>query len=261
MELNLRGRGVVITGGSRGIGLACARVFLDEGARVALVARDAKRLEAARAELKSEEDRLRVFAADLSLPGAARAAMEAAAHWLGEVEVLVNSAGAAKRHRPEELTPELYRRAMDAKFFTYINAIDAVIEAMSARGRGVIVNIIGAGGKSASVGHIAGGAANAALMLVTAGLASVYARKGLRVVGLNPGRTETPRTSESLALEAASKGLSVEEVAGQALAQIPLGRFAKPEEVARMAAFLASDAASYVTGSTIPMDGGAAPII
>ena len=98
-------------------------------------------------------------------------------------------------------------------------------------------------------------------MLVTAGLATAYAPKGLRIVGINPGRTETPRTVESLTLEGRRNGVDYREMARRAAARIPMGRFARPEEVAKMAAFLASDAAGYVTGCTIPMDGAAAPII
>ncbi|MGO8693081.1 MAG: SDR family oxidoreductase [Rectinemataceae bacterium] len=261
MQLNLSGRSVIVAGGSRGIGLACARAFLEEGCRVVLIARDPTRLEAARTDLAAGADRLMTRAADLVDPAAAAAAVAAAEERFGPVDILVNSAGAAGRCSPEELSPDAYRRAMDAKYFTYINAMDAVVKGMAARARGVIVNIIGSGGKTASVTHIAGGAANAALMLVTAGLATAYAPKGLRIVGINPGRTETPRTVESLTLEGRRNGVDYREMARRAAARIPMGRFARPEEVAKMAAFLASDAAGYVTGCTIPMDGAAAPII
>jgi NAD(P)-dependent dehydrogenase (short-subunit alcohol dehydrogenase family) len=261
MQLNLSGRAVVVTGGSRGLGLACARLFLEEGCRVALVGRDADRLKRACAELSRSGDRLMFHAADLADPAAAAGSIAAAEERFGPTEVLVNSAGAARRCSPEELSPSAYRLAMDAKYFTYVNAIDAAIKGMASRARGVIVNIIGSGGKTASPSHIAGGAANAALMLVTAGLAVAYAPRGLRVVAINPGRSLTTRTEEGLAVEARSKGISVEEAGRRALAGIPLGRFAKPEEVARMVVFLASDAASYLTACTIPLDGGTAPTI
>jgi NAD(P)-dependent dehydrogenase (short-subunit alcohol dehydrogenase family) len=255
MQLNLSGRTVVVTGGSRGIGLACARVFLEEGCRVALIARDRTRLEGARGDLAVGADRLMTHAADLVDPAAAIAAIAVVEERFGFPDVLVNSAGAARRCDPRDLSTTVYRQAMDAKYFTYINAIDAVIAGMAARSQGVIVNIIGSGGKTASVTHIAGGAANAALMLVTAGLAAAYASQGLRIVGINPGRTATSRTDESLALEGRLTGKNVQEVTRRILAQIPMARFALPDDVARMAAFLASDAASYVTGCSIPMDG------
>ncbi len=117
---------------------------------------------------------------------------------LGRPDVLVNSAGAAKRYAPEELSPEAYRQAMDAKYFTYAHAIDAVISGMAERHRGSIVNIIGMGGKAASTLHIAGGSANAALMLTTVGLATAYAPMGVRVNAINPGLTQTSRVEEGL---------------------------------------------------------------
>jgi NAD(P)-dependent dehydrogenase (short-subunit alcohol dehydrogenase family) len=261
MELNLSGRTVVVTGGSRGIGFACAKIFLEEGCRVALIARDAGRLGSASRELGVADDRLLVRSADLSDPIAAASAIAAIEQSLGPIDVLVNSAGAAKRSGPDELSPAAYREAMDAKFFPYVNAIDPVLKGMVTRGAGVIVNVIGSGGKSAMPFHIAGGAANSALMLVTAGLGKAYAARGIRVVGLNPGRTLTDRVEEGLAVEARVGGVSVEEARRLAQAEIPLGRFARPEEIARMVVFVASDAASYLTGVTIAMDGAAVPVI
>jgi NAD(P)-dependent dehydrogenase (short-subunit alcohol dehydrogenase family) len=261
MDLNLAARTVVVTGGSRGIGLACARLFLDEGCRVALVSRDLRNLAAAQRELAAPEDRLLVYAANLADPAAAASAAQAVEGRFGPIDVLVNSAGAAQRSSPDELTSAVYRNAMDAKFFPYVNMIEPVLKTMAARGRGVIVNVIGSGGKTATPFHIAGGAANSALMLVTAGLGKAFAARGVRVVGLNPGRTLTGRVEEGLAVEARSSGLPIEEVRRLAQAEIPLGRFARPDEVGRMVVFLASDAASYVTATTIAMDGAASPVI
>ncbi len=261
MQTNLSGRTVIVTGGSKGIGLACARLFLDEGCKVALIARDPKGLQQARDSLGAGPDRLAIQAADLSVPAASVAAIAAVEDRFAPADVLVNSAGAAKRCGPDELSSAAYRAAMDAKYFSYVNAIDAVVKGMAARGRGVILNIIGSGGKTALPYHIAGGAANAALMLVTAGLAAYYAPRGVRVVGINPGRTLTARTEESLAVDARIQGIGFEEATRRALHGIPLGRFARPEEIATAAVFLASDAASYITGCTIPMDGAASPVI
>ncbi|MEA2832293.1 MAG: hypothetical protein QOG66_495, partial [Methylobacteriaceae bacterium] len=180
---------------------------------------------------------------------------------IGPIDILVNSAGAAKRTPPADLDPAAWRAAMDAKFFTYIHAIDPLIKRMAARERGVVVNVIGNGGKVASPTHIAGGAANAALMLATAGLANAYASRGVRVVGINPGLTNTDRVAEGLRAEARLSGTSPEEALKRALTRIPLGRMAEPEEIARLVAFLASSQASYVSGVTITMDGVTTPMI
>jgi NAD(P)-dependent dehydrogenase (short-subunit alcohol dehydrogenase family) len=150
---------------------------------------------------------------------------------------------------------------MDAKFFTYVHAIDPLIKRMAARQSGVIVNVIGNGGKVASPTHIAGGAANAALMLATAGLANAYASRGVRVVGINPGLTNTDRVDEGLRAEARLSGTSPEESLKRALGRIPFGRMAEPEEIARVVCFLASSQASYVSGVTITMDGVTTPMV
>lgn len=257
MELGLKGKGVVITGGSKGIGFACARAFLEEGARVGIVSRSRENVEQARAALPGVHG----IAADLSDAEAAAGAIAAMTADLGAIDVLVNSAGAAKRTPPDELSPQAYRAAMDAKYFSYVNAIDPVVKVMAERGSGVIVNVIGNGGKVASRVHIPGGAANAALMLVTAGLATAYAPRGVRVVAINPGGTETGRVAEGLAAEARVAGIDVEEARRASVARIPLGRMASPEEIANAVLFLASDKASYITGVSISMDGAANPVV
>ena len=177
------------------------------------------------------------------------------------LDVLVNSAGAARRTNADELTPAAWRAAMDAKYFSYVNVIDAVVKRMAARGRGAIVNVIGQGGKVPSPVHIAGGAANAALMLATAGLANAYAARGVRVVGVNPGQTRTDRVAEGLVAEAKRAGISEEEALKRTVAKIPLGRMAEPEEIADVVVFAASDRGRFLTGANITMDGGSSPTV
>jgi NAD(P)-dependent dehydrogenase (short-subunit alcohol dehydrogenase family) len=150
---------------------------------------------------------------------------------------------------------------MDAKFFSYIHPTDIVVKRMAARGRGAIVNIIGMGGKVAGAIHLPGGAANAALMLATVGLANAYAGKGVRVNAINPGHTLTDRVQEGLEAEARMTGHSLDALRKEAEARIPAGRSGTPEEVAQVAAFLASDRASYVNGALIPMDGASNPVL
>ena len=257
MDLNLNGVVVLVTGGSKGIGFACARAFAAEGARVAIVSRAQDNIDKALADLPGAFG----VAADLIDAAAAAAAIEKVEAALGPIGVLVNSAGAAKRTPPDELSPEVWRAAMDAKFFSYVNVIDPLIKRMAARGKGVIVNIIGSGGKIASPTHIAGGAANAALMLATAGLANASAARGVRVIGLNPGLTDTGRVAEGLQSTARLAGISVDEARRRGVEAIPMGRMAAPEEIATAALFLASDQASYMTGVNIGMDGAQYPSV
>jgi NAD(P)-dependent dehydrogenase (short-subunit alcohol dehydrogenase family) len=257
MDLGLSGKNALVTGGSKGIGLACAELFAGEGCRVGITSRDKTNLDAAAKRIEG----CFAHAADLTSAEEAARMIDATEREIGPIDILVNSAGAAKRTAPDDLDPAAWRAAMDAKFFTYIHAIDPVIKRMASRGSGIIVNVIGNGGKVASPTHIAGGAANAALMLATAGLANAYGSRGVRVVGINPGLTNTDRVAEGLRAEARLSGTSPEESLKRAVARIPLGRMAEPEEIARVVCFLASSQASYVSGVTISMDGVATPMV
>jgi NAD(P)-dependent dehydrogenase (short-subunit alcohol dehydrogenase family) len=248
---------VVITGGSKGIGLACAKQFVAEGARVVISSRTQAHIDEALAQLPGTVG----FSADLSDEHQAATLVAHVQQTFGHIDVLVNSAGAAKRTPLAELNPASWRTAMDAKFFSTINVVDPVVKLMAARGEGVIINIIGSGGKVAGPTHLAGGSANAALMLSTAGLGNAYASSGIRVLGINPGLTETGRVTSGMEAEALFAGISVTEALEKALQKIPMGRLAKPEEVADLVLFLASDKARYLTGTTITMDGAQTPMI
>ncbi len=261
MNLNLTGKVVLITGGSKGIGLACAKAFASEGAKVAIVSRDEKNLLDATNELKKQGFSVFTKAADLSNATDAQAAVAAVEAALGPLDILVNSAGGAKRVIPQDLNAQAWRTAMDAKFFTYINTMDAALKSMVSRRKGAIVNIIGTGGKVASAMHLPGGAANAALMLVSAGLANAWGSHGIRVNAINPGATYTDRVQNSLETESKLTGKSQEELLKINEARIPLGRYAKPEEVANSTLFRASESASYVTGALLTMDGGLMPMV
>ncbi len=265
MDLQLTGQHVLVTGASKGIGFSCARGFLQEGARVSLVSRSAESLQLAADQLQNElpdaVGRVAIFPADLQNAAAAQAALDAAEAAHGPVDVLINCAGAAKRTAPADLHPQAWHDAMQAKYFTYIHMMDPLVKRMGQRGRGVIINIVGAGGKVANPTHLAGGAANAALMLVSAGLAAAYASKGVRINAINPGPVLTERLRQRLDAEirlAETEGRPAPSDPGD---KLPLGRVANPEEIANVAVFLASPRASYVTGAIVAMDGAATPMV
>jgi len=256
MKLGLENKVVFITGGSKGLGLACARSFAAEGARVSIASRSQENLDQARQALAREGHEVVSVRADFCDPGEALAAAQQTEKLLGPIDILVNSAGAAKRRPWEKLDSEAWHQGMDSKYFTYVHAMDAIRPGMVERRRGSVVNIIGLGGKAASTMHLSGGAANAALMLVTAGWANALGKYGIRVNAVNPGNTLTDRLQEALRLDAQKQGISEAEALRRNEERVPLGRLAKPEEVAAVVVFLASEQASYVTGAIIPMDGG-----
>jgi NAD(P)-dependent dehydrogenase (short-subunit alcohol dehydrogenase family) len=263
MDLNLKDKHVLITGGSKGIGLACAAAFLQEGARVTLVARQAQTLDSAMRKLLEQTPSavVHVCAADLTDAGQAAGALAQALSLNGPVDVLVNSAGAAKRTPAPELTPQAWHDAMLSKFFSYIHMMDPTIKAMAARGQGAIVNVIGNGGKVASPMHLPGGSANAALMLATAGLANAYAGQGVRVNGVNPGSTLTERLDQAIETDARNSNIAKETALARMVEKLPLGRIAQPQEVANAVVFLSSSRASYINGVNLMMDGSLVPMI
>ena len=265
MDLQLAGKHVLVTGASKGIGYACALGFLQEGAHVSLVSRNEENLKTAAASLQQGQPeatwRIGFFAADLQDAAAAQGALDAAEAAHGPVDILVNCAGAAKRTAPADLQPQAWHDAMQAKYFTYIHMMDPLVKRMGQRGSGVIINIVGAGGKVANPTHLAGGAANAALMLVSAGLAAAYAGKGVRVNAINPGQVLTERMQARLDAAirlAITEGRPAPDPAGE---KLPLGRVAEPGEIANVAVFLASPRASYVTGAIVAMDGAVTPMV
>ena len=264
MDLGLKGEHVLITGGSQGIGFACAQAFVAQGARVTLVARNTETLAKARDQLISEgasADQVHTVAADLRDANAALQALDQAESVAGPVQVLVNSAGAAQRVPVDDLTPQAWHDAMQAKFFSYVHMTDPCIKRMGQRGKGNIVNIIGNGGKVAGPTHLAGGAANAALMLATTGWANAYARRGVRVNGINPGQTLTGRLQGRIHNLAQQENISLALARERASADLPMGRFSESHEIASMVVFLCAAQSSYVTGAMVSMDGALTPVI
>ena len=255
MDLGLNNKHVLITGGSKGIGLACAKLYLQEGAKVSLVSRTEVNLLQAKKELDALGE-VHIFPSDLVQVGAAQKLINLIEEKVGAIDILVNSAGAAKRTPAFELTEGAWHDAINAKFFTYIHAMNAILPLMAKRGSGVVVNVIGMGGKVATTIHIAGGAANAALMLATTGLAQAYGPRGVRVVAVNPGLTITERLKEGIETDARSQGISAEDALKVASSKMPLGRIAQPDEIADSVVYLSSNRASYVNGATLAMDGG-----
>ena len=252
MELGLAGRSVLITGSSKGIGLACAHGFAAEGCDVHLVSRTAADLERARADIAGRyQVQVATSALDLSDSANVDRLVEAA----GDVDILVNNAGAIPAGDIDDVDESRWREAWDLKIYGYINMTRAFLARMKARGSGVIVNDIGTGGEKLDYNYIAGAAGNASMMAFTRAIGSRSIYDGVRVVGVNPGPVETDRIQTMMRQKAINQ-FGDESRAQEYYANWPMQRFAKPEEVADLIVFLASDRASYISGTVVTIDGG-----
>ncbi|MBI2460768.1 MAG: SDR family oxidoreductase [Candidatus Rokubacteria bacterium] len=258
MNLGLEGKVALITGGSRGIGRATALAFAAEGARVAIAARERAALDEAAAAIEaSTRRRPLACVCDCTRPDEVTAMVRAVVERLGGIDILVNSIGAARGGDFLELTERDWDESLALKLLGQIRCCREVLPAMRARGGGVIVNVIGHRGKQPDGRALPAGVANAGLINFTMGLAQEEARHGIRVVGVNPAPVETRRLRDVFETEARVLGISVEEAGRRWLSQVPLGRAARPEEIADVIVFLASERASFVTGTVVHADGGA----
>jgi NAD(P)-dependent dehydrogenase (short-subunit alcohol dehydrogenase family) len=240
MELGLGGRLALVTGASKGIGASIALLLAKEGCDTVLVSRSASDLAIAADRIAGETGReVTPFPADLSLP---EEVQRVARTW-GSADILVNNAGAIPGGRLEDINDAQWRAAWDLKVFGYINMTRDMLAAMSARGDGVIVNVIGAAAQIRDPTYICGVAGNAALTAFTMSLGSDSHRHGVRVVGVSPGPVATDRLTQL------DKSVDVSTVR-------PFGRAADPVEIASAVAFLASPASGYTSGTVLMIDGG-----
>jgi NAD(P)-dependent dehydrogenase (short-subunit alcohol dehydrogenase family) len=252
MDMGLAGRTALITGGSKGIGLAIAQMLAAEGCHLHLVARQQADLQAARDELQaSAQVDVAIHAVDL----AARGAAASLAAQVPQIDILVNNAGSIPRGTLEEIDEEHWREAWDLKVFGYINMSREYYRLMKASGKGVIINILGNGGEALDAGYIAGGAGNAALMAFTRALGGQSARDGLRVIGVNPGPVATERLIGLMQKEAGTR-LGDRSRWRELEKGFPFGRAATVDEIASTVVLLASDRSSYTTGTVFTIDGG-----
>jgi NAD(P)-dependent dehydrogenase (short-subunit alcohol dehydrogenase family) len=259
MDLGLAGRVAVVTGGSRGIGRASAASLLAEGAAVALVSRDAVRLEASRNAL-AEATRGTVIAVptELRSDAAVRAMVERALAELGRIDILINAAATVIPTAFAELTEERWIDILEQKLNGYARCLRYVVPLMRAQKSGAIVNISGLAARQPHATTIPVGINNAATLSLTKALANDLAKDGIRVNAVIPHIIDTDRQDETMREWATITGQSEAEVRAERVAKIPLGRMGRAEEVGDVVAFLASERASFVTGAAWHVDGGVA---
>ena len=257
MDLDLAGKVALITGASKGIGAAAARALAAEGAALALAARSGERLSALAAELSQAHGvPASVWAGDLRESGGAGQAAEAAIAAHGRIDILVVSAGASQGGLFWDSPDRVWEDSLALKFMATIRTLRAVVPIMRRQGSGRIVVVVGNTGHQPAPRLLPGAAANAALLAVVKGLADEVAGEGIVINAVNPGPTRTERWTGLMDAAAATRGVEAATVEQDYIRDIPLRRLGEPEEIARLIAFLASEAAGNITGTSVTADGG-----
>lgn len=260
MRLGVEDRVCLVTGSTSGIGLETARILAAEGARVAVCGRSPERVEAARTDVGAAAGVI----VDLATPDGPGALVAKVATQLGPIEVLVNNAAVAYQRSFDEMTDENWDEMWQLNVMGYVRAIRAVLPAMRERRRGWIVNVSSTAGKRPSTGMPDYSVTKAAVLSLSRLIADIYAKDGIVSNAVCPGPTlsEAWLGRGGLADQVAQRtGKDREQVLEDVGKGRPLGRMARPEEIAGVVAFLCSDLASYVTGAAWSADGGTVPVI
>jgi 3-oxoacyl-[acyl-carrier protein] reductase len=242
----------IVTGASRGIGRAIAQQLAGDGHAVVLVARSRDALDTLAASLPRES---LLLDADLSERDAAQRVVDAALQRFSRIDVLVNNAGATPRGDFLAFSDADWDDGFALKFFGAMRLCRAAWPAL-VDSQGCIVNIAGIGGRTGNAEFAIGGSVNAALLNLTKGLADRGVRDGVRVNAVNPSSIATERTQLRIDRLAAERGIAPQQAADELARQLRVARFGTPQEIARVVAFLASDAASYMQGAIVDVDGG-----
>jgi 3-oxoacyl-[acyl-carrier protein] reductase len=258
MELELRGKTALVTGASKGIGHAVALGLAREGARVALCARDATALERVAKDIAGATNTdVVAVPGDLSRETEVTRVAQHAHERLGRLDILVNNAGAIRGGDFLQIPDAQWVHDWDLKLLGYIRMARAVFPTMRAQGGGRIVNVVGAAARNPTAAYLPGGAANAALVNFTKGLADLGGPDNVLVTAVSPAATRTERWDSLIAERAKTLGRPADQLHKEAVAAYPLGRIASPEDIADLVCFLVSARAAFITGICITVDGGA----
>lgn len=255
MDLGLKGKVALVTAASRGLGRAIAHRLADEGAQVAVCSRDQARVEQTAAAIAEQTGaEILPVTADVSQAEAVNKLMDEVIGRWGRIDVLVCNAGGPPSGTFESFDDEVWQRAFETNLLSVVRLVRAALPHMT--GGGKIITIASTSVKQPIPGLILSNTMRAGVAGLMKSLAEELAPRGILVNTVCPGRIATDRVQELDEARAEKEGVSVEEVRKAVSAQIPLGRYGKPDEFARAVAFLASDANTYVTGQALMVDGG-----
>ena len=251
MELGLRNKVALVTGGSRGIGRAIVEALANEGCDVLVVARNAAADEGLMQTAQRTGRRLVQCAADLSTLDGVELAVRAAEREFGRLDILVNNAGSAARGDFLKLSEDDWQSGFALKFFGYVRMTRAAWPLLKAA-QGVLVNVVGVSAYTPDADYTIAASSNAALLAFTKSMAVLGQRDGVRVNAVNPGQIETDRLASALK----NMGLPEDEARAALLKRLDMKRFGKPADIAAMVAFVVSQQATYVQGALLNVDGG-----
>ncbi len=259
MNLDLKGKSVLVTGGNRGVGLGIALAFAEEGANVAICGRDKAALAEAEAKIAAKGVKAKAVAMDLFTAEGCIGAVQAAVDAFGGLDVLVNNASTSISGNIETLDDDGLMERLQGKTLAYMRCVRAALPHLRKSGRGRVICIGGGAARQAGSTALPSALGNSSIIAFVKQFSLTVAAQGITANTVHPPFTKTDRYPNRLAARAKELGVSEAEAEKSFIKQFPIGRLVEPKDIAPMVLFLASPHASAITGQSISIDGGSIP--